>query len=129
MRPIKFRAWDKEDKKMIQVYGAWFEEQGEYSEIDLTKVANSYSCILMQFTGLHDKNEKEIYEGDIVKTTGDRVLIHEVFYRQEVCAFELRRPNRNYHYELCQPEFYFEVIGNIYMNADLLKGENHATSI
>jgi len=63
MREIKFRAWDSENNEMIQVYGAWFEEQGNYHETDLALIG----YFLMQYTGLKDKSGKEIYEGDIIK--------------------------------------------------------------
>jgi len=53
MREIKFRAWDKDLHKM---YNKW------------TVIPDDdRSHILMQYTGLKDKNGKEIYEGDIVK--------------------------------------------------------------
>lgn len=62
MRPIKFRAWDKEKKEMIEpmdLYGwSGFLSNPEQFDADLA---------FMQFTSLLDKNGKEIYEGDIVR--------------------------------------------------------------
>ena len=61
MREIKFRAWQDEGM-LIQ------ENSGVYATKKfLDKLYED--CILMQFTGLHDKNGKEIYEGDVVMYT------------------------------------------------------------
>ena len=56
MREIKFRAWDKLTTKM---YGVEFINFADFRD-------KEGSTILMQYTGLKDKNGKEIYEGDIV---------------------------------------------------------------
>lgn len=61
MRQIKFRAWDKNSKTMLYVGDnpSWADTTG--------KLIDSFEDEgLMQFTGLHDKNGKEIYEGDII---------------------------------------------------------------
>ena len=67
MREIKFRAWNKENKKMLY-------------EIPLATV-NFYSSLeeffkhteLMQYTGLKDKNGKEIYESDLLKCEDGKI--------------------------------------------------------
>ena len=92
-REIKFRAWNgasMEINVMAGFLGAFYvqgidpEDSASMSPFN-TKLEG---VELMQFTGLHDRNGKEIYEGDIVTTT----LVSELMtveYTQRLCAFEL----------------------------------------
>ena len=117
-REIKFRAWDKDSKKMlIPLSPVWFEENS-WSDEDFAVCADNCNHVLMQFTGLHDKNGKEIYEGDVmrVKALGNPENINPVVWDSEnsQCSM-INWPMTPY------SASFSEVIGNIYENPDLLK--------
>jgi len=67
MREIKFRAWDIYLKKMFDVKRLEFLPDGINVVLDDKEESYSDGCEIMQYTGLKDKNGKEIYEGDIVE--------------------------------------------------------------
>lgn len=62
---IKFRAWDKENKEMLEVERLWWEDGYQELVVQTTQYTdyfNTKDMILMQFTGLYDKNKVPIYE-------------------------------------------------------------------
>lgn len=128
MRTIKFRAWDKGEKKMVIHPSLWTMDLNGglfYGNAKMTKDDNvfDYPITIMQFTGLLDKNGKEIYEGDIV------VLICE-----QSCGYGIRRQNpriiewkeqlNSIGFNLGLGRYKkggkYEIIGNIYENPELL---------
>ena len=135
MREIKFRAWDKATKHMIvtgfHVFGEYtlFNGIGHYlHENHLEKATlDRYDDVeVMEFTGILDKNKKEIYEGDICKLNGGaKDVFFEVAF--EYGCFVARVPwKKDYSPEL-KAYCYFdseimivEVVGNIYEDPELL---------
>ena len=69
MREFKFRAWDKEFKVMLDGFSERSERFCIWSDgvVDECGVDKTNKWIVMQYTGLKDKNGKEIFEGDIVE--------------------------------------------------------------
>lgn len=148
MREIKFRAWN--GKYMVEPeYGDWVSFDGvPYTEPDKRydtphiEIEKAKGYILMQFTGLLDKNGKEIYEGDIVKwiesggMEADYTHITEVKYVDAgfMPMMDIFKPEALFDsherggtlIEICRKwnwddYWKIEVIGNIYENGDLLK--------
>ena len=109
MREIKFRAWDKSANKFRGVKGV----KDCFSLRSDGMVNNNY--IIMQYTGLKDKNDKEIYEGDIVAALS---RIGQVSYHEERAAFIF---NDTFNELLFQGiGFDAEIIGNIHEHPELI---------
>jgi len=115
MREIKFRAWDNNLRLLINIFTLYNEGTG--SVIPQTEqhsaTTGNERYVLMQYTGLKDKNGKEIYEGDVC----GKVLP----YNRD---FEIDNTPSQWHslIEFGSLED-LEVIGNIYENPELLKGD------
>lgn len=135
-REIKFRAWDKKEKKMVLAVTLFLEENnyiefytGEYStDMEIgertyhRKALEESEYELMQFTGLKDKNGKEIYEGDIVKSHNGRiweVKIGMYQYLDQYPCIGVYAEGENCQYPMGDGNW--EIIGNIYENSELIK--------
>ena len=104
MRTIRFRIFNKKIKSYIDIHS---------SAIMIDELNNlNDNLIVEQFTGLHDKNGKEIYEGDIVT---DGVGKYKIIYDLKLAGYQPYCIFRD------DPENYCEVIGNIYENPELLE--------
>ena len=127
-REIKFRAYHKERKEIFEIASIDFEEKKAALSNGIIKLLNVdfKQFELLQYTGLKDKNGKEIYEGDIIKYKSpyNRRLNHispvksleteasfgtKDIYGNEIPLYTISANN------------YFEVIGNIYENKNLLE--------
>lgn len=129
-REIKFRAWNgftmisgdfcltKEGEPFY--FGT--ELMGEI-KVDIPIPYGKADLELMQFTGLKDKNGKEIYEGDLIEYRIHPQYPAEVYYDERDCGFRLRVNGEMQHDKTYPMMFAQEVIGNIYENPKLLEGK------
>lgn len=124
-REIKFRAWLKEERKMVNVETLFIGINRlcfGNSETEDLFFRDFEEVELMQYTGLKDKNGKEIYEGDIVvlnNIENDNMCIvryEHSSYRLE--GWSLREDLSNVE------DRFLEVVGNIYENKNLLEENN-----
>ena len=104
MREIKFRTWDKRFKNMI------------YSGAMAILYLNDKDHEIMQFTGLLDRNKKEIWEGDIVTFHLGRDYKGTIEWSDDESGFQIMP-----YFRWLTPRLEIEVIGNIYQNPELLE--------
>ena len=118
MKDIKFRIWDKENKKMINL-GRIDIADGSCSPTIFGNVFYDYwnDVELMQYVGCKDKNNKEIYEGDIVKT---KEHMGQIIYSKGMFFIDVKG---DFYLPIYNVSEFMEVIGNIYENPELIINE------
>lgn len=125
-REIKFRAYSSHNHKMYPVSNIEWDIDGR-TWVTADDGKNGIELIdeeahLMQYTGLHDKNGREIYEGDIVKNEYGKVM--EVNYDPRSAAFGVG----DYYFGTIGSGKILEVIGNIYEDGGLGDNKNSTTN-
>lgn len=148
----KFRVWDKTDKEMYLVDEIhWDEDQLDFIGDGITFMRIAEKIVLMQSTGLFDKNGQEIFEGDVLKfndewdeccyegyVDGSTKGINYVEIERETTCFSFGKTKISdsslfYYMEdehlsfeelITDKEFEFEIIGNVYQNPELLEADH-----
>lgn len=124
---FNFRVWDKKNEKMVYPNGNGYFNlkndtviDGNGELFDLVCQETVEDCILMQSTGLVDKNGKEVFEGDVIEYKG---MIADVIYCEDEAKFIIKYKNDFLCIEDCDVGYMttYEIIGNIYENEELLK--------
>jgi uncharacterized phage protein (TIGR01671 family) len=122
-REIKFRAWDTLRREWAS---RWLIELSDEN----ATLNNRGNIEVDQYTGLHDKNGKEIYEGDIVKWN-DTLWV--IVWNKRFCQYILQTVNSfvkqttvyaEWHFFRERMEGYSEIIGNIHENGELLNAKS-----
>lgn len=115
MRQIKFRAWDKEEKKMIDA-----ETMGNQAwNVLASAMYGKGDWEFMQFTGLLDKNGngKDIYEGDLMQYD-EFSSIMEIYWEPEHAHFKSRDAiSKNAGFDIPK---HSQIIGNVWENPELI---------
>lgn len=116
MREIKFRVWDKKDKKMIDSHACKVNFQryiADNAEMSASDVEMTQRYVPMMFTGLYDRDNCDIYEGDVLAQYSHgrarAVYLKKVVWKDS--GFNITSGQNR------------KVIGNVYQNPELLKGE------
>lgn len=118
----KFRAWDKNAKKMI----SWRRLLNGHNLRNVFMRPEMCGLILMQSTGLTDKNGVEIFEGDILRISYQNGTESVEKYTKVIYSNGAFRTNwHGEYYQVLGSEvtIYSEIIGNIHENPELLEGE------
>ena len=135
MREHKYRAWDKKTKQMARVFAIVYSDfqieagcdddlgdpevdEGVWIKVYLEVAHRDFKDVeLMQYTGLKDKNGKEIYEGDVLRIFDRNYEVKQVIKNGCKAFIDYGYPDE--HNGPC--DGWSEVIGNIYENPELME--------
>lgn len=124
-RDIKLRVWSEKNKKMLEIQKHSFK-----TGLSMPYGSNMerYFGNLMRYTGLKDKNGKDIYEGDIVSFYNDEEYKFKstnalVIYDSAAFMLEHKKLGKEYLGEMDIENMCIKIIGNIYENPELLEGD------
>lgn len=118
-REIKFRCWDKENKKWVDEEHFNIRPSGAVCkwEWNTWKFEPTDECIVAQYTGLKDKNGVEVFESDIVLIDGRRTVC---VWRESEAGFSFQWETDDHHFYCAEYITGGKIIGNIYENPELL---------
>lgn len=121
----RYRAWLKKEQKMDNYIDhiSWLEDELYCIGDGITYMVSAEDLVLMQSTGLKDKNGKEIFEGDILDYKGRKALVRwHGSYASFIYRFVDELQKRNTEWKpLYLAYMKCEIIGNIYENRELLE--------
>jgi uncharacterized phage protein (TIGR01671 family) len=124
MRKIQFRVWDNLEKKYVHELDDYhINHKGDILLYNSKCIDDRYT--IEQSTGLHDKNGKEIYEGDIIGLKGDIKTQFEVVFHNGGFCYKIEDEYYSFsgHNWLDDIVSKWEVIGNVNKNKNLLEEE------
>lgn len=124
MREIKFRVWHKGKKIISEVFGIDILHKEIFfsnDDVDYCEISDFKYIELMEYTGLKDKNNKEIYEGDILfESFGEKY--YKVVFENGSFRAEFEVDFEEYYFDLIDVVAQnCEVVGNIYENPELIE--------
>ena len=133
MKELKFKAWDIREKRMhvidrLGLHGFSHDFYSRDAVVCDVRQNDKERYIILQFTGLNDKNGEEMYDGDIIKCTdgADEIDIYDsdtglgvVEWNNEYSFWSISKIENGLGDILHKG--YVEIVGNIYENPELLE--------